>query len=135
MPALRGATNPLPRMSGGGTNCDAAQADASHPILPAQVVTADSPVILAMCGGGKRAAEAQPNGRRAQAKVKCAAARAPPAAEPARLQGQGANTAGAADGQAPADEADRHQKRGPGVLPLALAERVNIYTVCAHVEL
>ena len=66
---------------------------------------------------------------------KCAAARAPPAAEPARLQGQGANTAGAADGQAPADEADRHQKRRPGVLPLALAERVDIYTVCAHVEL
>ena len=80
VPALREATNPLPRMSGGGTNCrkalEVAQADASHPSLRAQVVTADSPVILAMCWGGKRAAEAQPNGRCAQAKAKCAAARA-----------------------------------------------------------
>ena len=57
----------------------------------------------------------------------------PPAAAPARLQGQGANAAGAADGQAPADEADRQQKRRPGVLPVA--ERVNIYTVCTHVDL
>ena len=80
VPALREATNPLPRMSGGGTNCrkalEVAQTDASHPSLRAQVVPADSPVILVMCGGGKRAAEAQPNGRRAQAKAKGAAARA-----------------------------------------------------------
>ncbi|CAE7256166.1 unnamed protein product [Symbiodinium microadriaticum] len=80
------------------------------------VVPADSPVILVMCGGQR-----------------CCCACAPPAAAPARLQGQGANAAGAADGQAPADEADRQQKRGPGVLPVA--ERVNIYTVCTHVDL